>query len=592
MARNSSTKRADDGDPAGAPPSESTLVVMTAPDRGVRATAEGVYSVAGADVSGLADMLAEAHLTLQPMFDVPLERPGERFAAAAPGTDLGGGASADSGGPDLSTYYSVSGAQDDLEAMAERLIQLPEVEAAYVKPGAEPAATKTATRTAARSGTDDLSVVPSQGGPATGDFTARQGYLGAPPAGVNGLWAHTQAGGDGAGTKVIDVEGAWRFSHEDLLANATGVVVGAPSTDIRWRNHGTAVLGEISGDANGVGVMGLAPAAVVGGASIFGGTGSAGAIQQAADKLSAGDIMLIELHAPGPRHNFQSRDDQAGYIAMEWWPDDFAALSYARSRGIVVVEAAGNGGENLDDPLYDIRPAGFPTTWRNPFNTANPGCGAVMCGAGAPPPGTHGRDHGPDRSRLGFSNHGRRVDVQGWGREVTTTGGRHDQPGDLQGGGNEDVWYTDTFSGTSSASPIVVGALAEIQGMLRARGLALLTPAAAVQVLRATGSPQQDAPGRPATQRIGNRPDVQAAMAYLTPAQVQSGVATQYWDEAVPIPAGPPRLWLFVDGAWRMRAGVTAAERDLVQRAFLGADSTVRVWFTGTDVVGLVISGS
>lgn len=587
MARNSSTKRADDGDPAGAPPSESTLVVMTVPDRGVRATADGVYSVAGADVSGLADMLAEAHLTLQPMFDVPLERPGERFATASPGTDFGGGAGADSGGPDLSTYYSVSGAQDDLEAMAERLIQLPEVEAAYVKPGAEPAATKTATGTAARSGTDDLSVVPSQGGPATGDFTARQGYLGAPPAGVNGLWAHTQAGGDGAGTKVIDVEGAWRFSHEDLLANATGVVVGTPSTDIGWRNHGTAVLGEISGDANGVGVIGLAPAAVVGGASIFGGTGSAGAIQQAADKLSAGDIMLIELHAPGPRHNFQGRGDQAGYIAMEWWPDDFAALSYARSRGIVVVEAAGNGGENLDDPIYDIRPAGFPTSWRNPFNPANPGCGAVMCGAGAPPPGTHGRDHGPDRSRLAFSNFGRRVDVQGWGREVTSTG-----YGDLQGGSDENLWYTDQFSGTSSASPVVVGALAEIQGMLRARGLPLLTPARAVEVLRATGSPQQDAPGRPATQRIGNRPDVQAAMAYLTPAQVQSGVATQYWDEAVPIPAGPPRLWLFVDGAWRMRAGVTAAERDLVQRAFLGADSTVRVWFTGTDVVGLVISGS
>ena len=32
------------------------------------------------------------------------------------------------------------------------------------------------------------------------------------------------------------------------------------------------------------------------------------------------------------------------------------------------------------------------------------------------------RRHGPDRSRLDFSNFGKAVDVQGWGREVTTCG--------------------------------------------------------------------------------------------------------------------------------------------------------------------------
>jgi hypothetical protein len=97
------------------------------------------------------------------------------------------------------------------------------------------------------------------------------------------------------------------------------------------------------------------------------------------------------------------------------------------------------------------------------------------------------------------------VDAQGWGREVTTTG-----YGNLQGGTNEDVWYTDTFSGTSSASPIVVGALAAVQGMLQAAGRPLMTPASARRCLRSTGSPQQDAPGRPLTQRIGNRPDIPA----------------------------------------------------------------------------------
>ena len=177
----------------------------------------------------------------------------------------------------------------------------------------------------------------------------------------------------------------------------------------------------------------------------------------------------------------------------------------ATSRGIIVVEAAGNGAENLDDVLYQTPGAGFPAGWRNSFRRTNRDSGAIVVGAGAPPPGTHGRDNGPDRSRLDFSNWGALIDAQGWGREVTSCG-----YGDLQGGTNEDLWYTDTFSGTSSASPIVTGAIACIQGMAKARGRPVLTPAQVRNCLRSTGSPQQDAPGRPATQRIGNRPDLRA----------------------------------------------------------------------------------
>ena len=81
---------------------------------------------------------------------------------------------------------------------------------------------------------------------------------------------------------------------------------------------------------------------------------------------------------------------------------------------------------------------------------------------------------------------------------------------------NEDEWYTDEFSGTSSASPIVVGALACVQGILRARGKTPLTPIEARELLRATGSAQQDAPGRPRTQRIGSRPDLRQLVARAT----------------------------------------------------------------------------
>jgi subtilisin family serine protease len=140
--------------------------------------------------------------------------------------------------------------------------------------------------------------------------------------------------------------------------------------------------------------------------------------------------------------------------------------------------------------------------------------GAILVGAGAPPPGMHGVDQwGSDRSRLAFSNYGSALDAQGWGREVTTTG-----YGTKQGGTNENLWYTDGFAGTSSAAPIVAGALACLQGALRQAAAPLLTPATARQILRTTGSPQQDAPDRPATQRIGNRPNASQMLRQLLPA--------------------------------------------------------------------------
>ncbi len=208
----------------------------------------------------------------------------------------------------------------------------------------------------------------------------------------------------------------------------------------------------------------------------------------------------------------------------------------------MVVEAAGNGFQNLDDSVYDTRPAGFPATWANPFNPANPSSGAVLVGAGAPPPGTHGRDWGPDRSRLDFSNYGTRVDVQGWGREVTTTG-----YGDLQGGSDPDKWYTDTFNGTSSASPTVTGSLAAVQGVLAARGRRRLTSPEARRLVRASGSPQQDAPGQPASQRIGTRPNlrllIRAAAGYTARSADFNG------DGKAEVLVSGPRRWSPARGA-------------------------------------------
>jgi hypothetical protein len=338
---------------------------------------------------------------------------------------------------------------------------------------------------------------------ATPDFTQRQGYLNAAPGGIEARFAWTLPGGSGEGVDIIHLEGTWDLAHEDLQHNQGGVI-GSGSMDPQSMSHATAVLGMLVGDRNDLGVTGICPEARVRGISLKS-IALAAAILQAAELLRAGDILLITLHRSGPGGAPQHT------IPIEWWPDDLAAIRYAVSKGVIVVEAAGLGGQDLDDALYDQRPSGFPSTWRNPLNPANPSSGAILVGSGAPPPGTHGRDHGPDRARLAFSNYGSRLDVQGWGREVTTTG-----YGDLQGGASRNRWYTDLFAGTASATVMVAGTLACIQGILRAQGGPLLTPAGARNLLRMTGSPQQDAPGRPHTQRIGNRPNLRQMVATVT----------------------------------------------------------------------------
>lgn len=508
-------------------PSEMELVVIARPDAGLRARADGVASVAGADVGQIAEVLETEQAQMRPLFGESEERLQAERSASPTMNDI----------PDLSLFYRVEAPERRLDDLARKLNQMATVEAAYVKPGAVPSRATLEPPEQAELEINEMKAMLEEAPPATPNFLARQVYLHPAPAGVDAGYAWGISGGTGRGVQVIDVEGAWRFSHEDLRASPGGVVGGTPTSDVGWRNHGTAVVGVITGDRNGIGIQGIAPDAHVNGVSIFGGLGSAGAIRAAANRLRPGDILLIELHRPGPRHNFQVVSGQNGFVALEWWPDDYAAIRYAVSKGIVVVEAAGNGAENLDDAIYNTNPAApfgpFPSWWRNPFRRSPLDSGAILVGAGAPPPGTHGRNHGADRSRLGFSNYGSAVDVQGHGREVTTTG-----YGDLQGGANEDEWYTDRFSGTSSASPVVVGTLACVQGVLRARGRIPLDGGRARALLRSTGSPQQSEVGRPASQRIGNRPNLRQLIPLVL--QQRSWLGVQFRGI---IPATATRRW-------------------------------------------------
>ena len=335
--------------------------------------------------------------------------------------------------------------------------------------------------------------------PTTPNLVPEQAYLAAAPGGVDALHAWTRPGGQGVGVKIVDVESGWNFSHEDLRANENGVIFGPSEDD----DHGTAVLGICSGDVNPVGVTGISPGAFVGAASAdYDFTvrkwNAADAIRAAVARLAPGDIILLEMHAPGP--NAHGNDNsQEGFIPVEYWQPEFAAIKLATARGIYVVEAGGNGGENLDAPIYG-----------GAFSRQQRDSGAILVGAG------HSAFNAHPRSRISWSNFGSRVDVQGWGLDIVTTGGRsRSDYFDRVDDPDPSRCYSQSFGGTSGASPIIVGVIACISGCLRAANRPPLTPAQMSTLLKETGTPQTSAPDFPASQNIGPLPNLRAALSQL-----------------------------------------------------------------------------
>jgi subtilisin family serine protease len=415
------------------------------------------------------------------------------FAAPAGAADLAPAPSAEFA---LAGYVRVELRDPkQINRLVERLNKEPSVWKAYAAPRPEPAAKKAAARP--RRVPPPPDVQPFRTALGSRNFEPAQGYLCSAPDGIAAeeAWA---SGATGKGVTICDIEGAWQLFHEDLPPNIP-LIGGTMIDDVGWRDHGTAVLGEMSSRRGNVGCVGIAYEAkvVVHSAVIDGVFNAAAAIQGAASKLKPGDVMLIELHAPGGPDN--------KYVAMQHWPDVFTAIKIAVAKGIVVVEAAGNGDENFDRIEYAN-------------NGLQKDSGAIVVGAGVPPtnyfdaygfPGFNPYSRiGTPRSRIWFSNYGKIVDVQGWGWHVTTLG-----YGDAQGGQDEKTWYTHRFSGTSSASPIVTGAAACLQSYSKSKRSSVLTPSDVRDILVNTGTPQaDDAPKAPISQKIGPQPNLPRAI--------------------------------------------------------------------------------
>lgn len=338
-------------------------------------------------------------------------------------------------------------------------------------------------------------------------FAEDQGYFEDAPVGISAPWAWQSLNGSlsklGSASlppsfTLCDLEQGWNPTHQDLMDSTNKPLVapvplyGANRAldDNNPGHHGTAVLGQlvaagtfgVKGAASGLGKLVLAshyksktekhP---------FAGTNGhvAAAIAQALAKsaggpLGEGDVLLLEV--------------QRGRLPTEVDDADFDAIRLAAGQGVIVIEAAGNGGFDLDrysDP-------GNPRTLRRGASHFRDS-GAVFVGAA--------RAALP-HDRAPFSNYGSRLDCFAWGETVTTCG-----YGDLAGTGAAD-FYTNSFSGTSSASPIIAGAAALLQALHRkAAGVGLgPLPMRAVLSDPATGTRQ----GTHVAGHIGVMPDLKA----------------------------------------------------------------------------------
>ncbi len=392
---------------------------------------------------------------------------------------------------DLGLYFAIPIEADttfgDLKDLLDQLNALAAVEVAYAEPRPE--------------------LTQASGLLTTPDFMPYQGYLFAAPNGIDApaAWNHNRGrGGRGTNVKVVDIEGAWNETHEDL----PGLFYqgGTEFQGAAWENHGTAVLGEMAGVDNALGVHGIADLATYGVQSAFP-TGVAPAIFTAAAVVGEGGIVVLELQAPGPwgAANCTCVFNQCGLVPMEYWQAEFDAIALASANCVTVVEAGGNGSSNLDHPIYG---RAFDRTFRN--------SGALLVAAST----------ATTRVPMCFTNQGTRMDFHAWGELVVTTGW-----GDFWGSGPND-WYTARFAGTSSATPIIAGAAAAIQGAQKGYGQPPLAPENILNILHRGATPSNGG-------KIGPMPNLGSAVFSLP---YRPRICGKYADPQKPaeFPEGPP----------------------------------------------------
>jgi hypothetical protein len=340
--------------------------------------------------------------------------------------------------PNLLSYFVIDcPAGLDAEALATALREWAQVETAYVDPLDE-----------------------SPAPPGTNPDYTQQTYL-KPPATAPGTqgaidaeFAWTQLGGTGAGQKIVDLERGAKLDHDDLVARNIQKLHGVNAGPDR--THGARVLGVVAAVDNAIGVIGIAygvnevayTCQVLPGGGVDRVNAVMAAIQHFTQpgEQAFGRVLLLEvqLDAPG-----------AGGVTWHKMPmesvlADFDVIQLATALGIVVVEATGNGFNDLDTFQDSTGKFVLSRTHTGDFKDS----GAIMVGGST-------WDYPYFRSVVGSEGtcFGSRVDCFAWAENVHTC--------DVDPFTGQDI-YTSAFDGTSAAAAIVAGAVLLVQGVAQA----------------------------------------------------------------------------------------------------------------------------
>lgn len=424
----------------------TNLVVKFVEGSGVRLRVGQFVGGPGVDLAAVNALLLRASDVTRLFLRTEVELDRERAGLIA---DLGPARIAASEPPaDLNLYYRLRVATADAGvALWRALVALPIVETAFpdTPPGyhADP---------------DDIP-------PPTPDFTAQQTYFTPAPNGIDTRVSRVIPGGRGEKLQICDIETGLIVNHEDVPQAIAANVIGPMNIAT---DHGLAVAGEMLADKNGYGVTGGVYRARYKFHSHLS-ANWASSVNTAAANSQPGDIIVLEVQLPCPVTN-------SSVCPMEGRQDVFDAVRNATMAGKHVIAAAGNGTQNLDSASFN-----------NTFNRAVRDSGSIVVGA----------TNAGALARASFSNYGSIVDANGWGFNVTTTGYT-----DLfYGASDPRQKYTATFSGTSSATPIVTSAAAAVISAAKQQFGRVITIGEVRALLRAHGT---DVPGG----LIGKRPNL------------------------------------------------------------------------------------
>ena len=376
-------------------------------------------------------------------------------------------------------------------------------------------------------------------------FFAQQGYWAPAPEGVDaaaawGKGADGSIGADGQPLFVVDIEQGWFINEQgppplpgqqDLPTSITRLWgTNLPSS----YSHGAAVVGEIVGIDNTIGIVGGAPGA---NARVISYNDKAGQIyhwQRAADRIlnlaqfrtvAFGDVILLEIQIDGQIRGGTHE------VPIETYEPAFRAIELATNLGKIVVEVAGNGGSDLDTWVV---PNGNSNHWRkgqHRLSRSTPSefaeSGAIMVAASAYPVPHHLWTGDPTLPQPRGTDYGSRIDCYAWGENIVTTGWDPNTPsatniywginyfaGPASPGGD----FRDSsppgstvafFGGTSGAAPIIVSCCLLVQHLRK-----LLTPKSGgarlgpKEMRRVLSDPNNGTPSFLTTDLIGVMPDL------------------------------------------------------------------------------------